>query len=520
MFNEKIKPCLGMFLLLAAVFFQVNCDPDSGDTPVIENPVPVLTGISPGEKVAHLPSFTLTVTGSDFITTSKIVFGGVEKETTYAGSTELSCTINPEDIMGNAVSSAMGGGSASNAVDTTVAVLARNPAPGGGDSDTAMFTVHGDFTFTTSQALPMGATPADDPVIAVEGDGNVSVLYRSNAGGKENESMAFIRSTDGGVSWTSPVTAVGPHPERMDGFGAPFLSADIDGNLHAMIFEDFGVHEVNYCYSTDNGATWSTPSYVAIDLNGLGIGRLMEADPFGGINFIIMKHDVAGHDPVWFKRSTDFGATFDVFTDIWIEGEFSYDFTCCPAMAVDNDHGIFATFRGTAYSGSTGYDAIYYNYSHDSGTTWNTVDTVIGPGQGSALAVVPNGDVHLFVLPYFYLKSDNYITHYHSTDRGVTWGTGVDITPPGSGESKLCAAVDAAGNINLLYHKGTGYYFRRSIDNGATWLDEIQVIQDATGLTRGKIKTDDTGNLYFIIYNDVSIYNTIDYGPVYLVKGL
>jgi hypothetical protein len=295
---------------------------------------------------------------------------------------------------------------------------------------------------------------------------------------------------------------------------------DINGNLHAMILEDYIHHEVNYCYSTDNGTTWSTPSYVAFDLYGHGIGRLMEVDPFDGINFIIMKQDVEGHSPVWFKRSTDFGATFDIFADIWIGWEDVYDWTGTPAMAVDNDHGIFAAFTGIAYTGGTGYGAIYYNYSHDSGTTWNTVDTVIGPGGWAALAAVPNGDIHIFVLPSLFLESDNHITHYHSTDRGVTWGTGVDITPPGSGESKLCAATDAAGNINLLYHKGMGYYFRRSIDNGAAWLDEIQVIQDAAGLARGKIKTDDAGNPYFIIYNDVSTYNNIDYGPVYLVKGM
>jgi BNR/Asp-box repeat len=519
MLKTKIKPYLAM-LFLVQVFFQVNCDPDLGIMPVFENPVPALIGISPNEKVAHLPAFTLKVTGADFFGTSKIVFDGVEKETIFISNTELSCTINPKEIVGSAVSSVSGSGLNSKRSDSTVPVLVRNPSPGGGDSDTVMFTIYNDFMFTTSQALPMGAMPVDDPVMDVAREGYVSLLYRSNAGGNANESMAFIRSIDSGGSWTSPATVAGPHPERVNGFGTSFLSVDFDGNLHAMILEDYYYHEVNYCYSTDNGATWSKPSYVASDLYGHGIERLMEVDPFGGINFIIMKYDVAGHSPVWFKRSTDFGATFDVFTDIWIGWEEVYDSTGGPDMVVDNNHGIFASFTGTAYTNDTVYGAIYYNYSLDSGTTWNTVDTVIGPGRWAALAKVPNGNVHIFVLPSYYNDSNNHITHYHSTDQGITWETGADITTPGSGESKLCVATDAAGNINLLYDKGFGYFFRRSIDNGATWLDEIPVIQDATGLDRGKIKTDEAGNIYFIIYNDVSGYNNIDYGPVYLVKGL
>jgi len=517
MFKKEFLSYVAVGFLSLLLYFHVGCNPNGNGNGDPDNPVPVLSGISPDAKVAHLPSFTLTATGSDFVQGVKIVFNGVEKNTTFISSTEISCTIEPDDIAASSASPALGTASSHSAA--TIPVLVRNPSPGGGDSTSLNFTIYDDFVFTVSQALPMGALPVDDPVMTVDGDGNVSVLYRSNAGANENETMAFIRSADGGCSWSAPVTVVGADPERISGFGVSFLSADISGNLHAMILEDYVHHDVNYCYSTDNGATWSTPSYVAFDLYGHTIGRLMVVDSFGGINFIIMKQDVEGHSPVWFKRSTDFGASFDIFADIWIDWEVVYDSTWAPALAVDDNHGIFATFSCTAYTNGAGYNAIFYNYSHDSGTTWNTVDTVIGPGEWSALTVVPNGDVHIFVLPEFFDDVNNHIIHYHSKDRGVSWGSGVNITNPGSGESKICAATDAAGNINLLYNKGNGYYFRRSVDNGVTWLDEILVFNDTTGLARGKIKTDDSGNVFFIFYNDVNISSNVDYGPVYLVKG-
>lgn len=83
-----MKRCFILSLAIFLTFIIVNCT----------NPLPLLDTMSPSWKVVHMPTFTLTITGSDFISNSKIVFNGVEKSTTFVSASELTCEIQPEDI--------------------------------------------------------------------------------------------------------------------------------------------------------------------------------------------------------------------------------------------------------------------------------------------------------------------------------------------------------------------------------------------------------------------------------------
>ena len=90
-----------------------------------DNPIPTLTSTTPTSKVSHMPAFTLTATGTDFVDGAKIVFNGIEKPSEFISSTELSCQIEAENIQAS----------------SDVPVLVRNPTPGGGDSNSLNFTL-------------------------------------------------------------------------------------------------------------------------------------------------------------------------------------------------------------------------------------------------------------------------------------------------------------------------------------------------------------------------------------------
>jgi hypothetical protein len=57
-----------------------------------------LNSISPNAKVSHLPTFTLTAIGSNFNPGSIIVFNGIQKQTSYTSSTELTCQVETDEI--------------------------------------------------------------------------------------------------------------------------------------------------------------------------------------------------------------------------------------------------------------------------------------------------------------------------------------------------------------------------------------------------------------------------------------
>jgi hypothetical protein len=97
----------------------------SSTSPPTQNPLPVLTSISPTSAVAGAPDFTLTVNGSSFISSSTVRWNGADRTTTFVSSTQLTAAISASDIAA--------AGSAS--------VTVFNPTPGGGTSAAMTFTI-------------------------------------------------------------------------------------------------------------------------------------------------------------------------------------------------------------------------------------------------------------------------------------------------------------------------------------------------------------------------------------------
>lgn len=89
------------------------------------NPVPAISMLNPMSTTAGSAGFTLTVTGSNFISSSVVNFNGVAEPTIYVSGSQLTATINASSI----------------ATAGMVLVTVTNPAPGGGTSNAATFTI-------------------------------------------------------------------------------------------------------------------------------------------------------------------------------------------------------------------------------------------------------------------------------------------------------------------------------------------------------------------------------------------
>ena len=94
-------------------------------TVTINNPVPVITTLSPASKKKGSGAFTLSVTGTGFVVGSKVRWKGVDRVTTYVSGTSLKASIPAADI----------------AVAGSAAVTVLNVTPGGGTSNTKTFTI-------------------------------------------------------------------------------------------------------------------------------------------------------------------------------------------------------------------------------------------------------------------------------------------------------------------------------------------------------------------------------------------
>jgi hypothetical protein len=108
--------------------------------PVPPAPVPAVSTLSPASVVAGSAGLTLTVNGSGFVTSSVVRWNGASRTTTFVSATQLRANI--------AVSDLVTAGSA--------AVSVFTPAPGGGTSATASFTI-------TAPPPPVPAVPPAAP---------------------------------------------------------------------------------------------------------------------------------------------------------------------------------------------------------------------------------------------------------------------------------------------------------------------------------------------------------------------
>ncbi|MCE9557788.1 MAG: hypothetical protein K8R88_02440 [Armatimonadetes bacterium] len=92
----------------------------------INNPVPVLSTMAPNNAIVGGAGFTLTMTGSGFVSGSQVMWNGAPLATTFVNSTNLSATVPSANI----------------AATGTASITVFNPTPGGGTSSALTFTIN------------------------------------------------------------------------------------------------------------------------------------------------------------------------------------------------------------------------------------------------------------------------------------------------------------------------------------------------------------------------------------------
>lgn len=141
------------------------------------NPTPSITSVSPTSITAGNSAITLTVNGSNFISSSEIRWNGSGLTTSYVSATQLTASIPAADIA-----------SGQNASVTVV-----NPAPGGGTSSAASVTVDNPTPTISSVSPASILTGSAAQNVTVNGTGFVSSSTVSFGG--SSQPTTFVSSS-------------------------------------------------------------------------------------------------------------------------------------------------------------------------------------------------------------------------------------------------------------------------------------------------------------------------------------
>ena len=216
----------------------------SPKTFTIGSPVAITTGLSPNTALAGGAGFTLTVNGSRFISTSKVLWNTVEKTTRFISNSQLTATIPSSDLSlaGTVTVTVLNpdnGDELSNAQTFTIsnpvpAIASLNPTQARVSETPLIVTVNGNnfvsnsrvrwkgfdrpATYVSSTRLTMEVPPSD---LIATGSANVTVFNPTPGGGNSNAISYTIANALPLISSLSPSSALA---------GAGAFTLTVNGN--------------------------------------------------------------------------------------------------------------------------------------------------------------------------------------------------------------------------------------------------------------------------------------------------
>lgn len=178
-----------------------------------------------------------------------------------------------------------------------------------------------------------------------------------------------------------------------------YLQIDSKGVLHALYTNQTDNSGVYYIRSKDGGLTWSVPTWLDPDIppNHVPDNLNFKVDDAGGLHAVWWYGSLdRGVEPNWirYSHSLDGGDTWSapVVLDQVIEENEHFLTSAAPRMIVQGKNVLVIWAAGDL-------PYRFYSYSTDSGRTWSTPEHIFGELHGQAgdgLTVDATGRIHYF----------------------------------------------------------------------------------------------------------------------------
>jgi uncharacterized protein len=178
------------------------------------NPLPAVSSLSPASIATGSADSLLSVSGSNFVASSVVNWDGAPLATTYVNASQLTALVPASDV----------------AAAATANVTVSNPAPGGGDSAAATFTVGANPLPTISSLSPAGVAPGSATFTLTIDGSNFVPLSVVNWNGAQltatyvngSRLMASVPASDVAAAGTANLTVSNPAPGGGDSAVASF----------------------------------------------------------------------------------------------------------------------------------------------------------------------------------------------------------------------------------------------------------------------------------------------------------
>jgi Neuraminidase (sialidase) len=188
-----------------------------------------------------------------------------------------------------------------------------------------------------------------------------------------------------------------------------------------------------------------------------------------------------GNDEIYYKRSTDGGATWGSDQRLTNADRRSW----CPSVAAAGAdvHVVWEDNRDVDW-----YD-VYYKRSTDGGVTWGSDVKLSTTGLAFEPSVAVAGDTMHVVwdgLPSVDPGEPLEVYYVRSTDAGATWDSVIRLTNDSADYAWQPSVAAAGATVHIAWYDGRNgpaspaeIYYKRSTDGGATWGSDVRLTNSA-----------------------------------------
>jgi len=295
------------------------------------------------------------------------------------------------------------------------------------------------------------------PTVAANGS-NVCVVWQDSTFGG-NDDIYFRMSTDKGATWQPQ--------KRLTNNTGPSLSPMIvisGANIYVVWYDHTpGNPEIYFRRSTDYGATWQTAKRLT-DNTGSSFDPKIAVS---GANVYVVWYDntFGGNFDIYLRRSTDYGATWQTQKRLTNNtGDSNY-----PAIAADGSN-VYVVWYDATFGGN---DDIYFRKSTDYAAAWQTQKRLTNnTGTSWNPKIVATGS-NVYVVWHDDTTGLDNIYFKKSTDGSATWPTTTMLTNTATGYCGYPSLAVYLSNVYVVYENSdpgnVEIFFKKSGDGGATW---------------------------------------------------
>ncbi|NOQ34732.1 MAG: exo-alpha-sialidase [Methylococcaceae bacterium] len=326
---------------------------------------------------------------------------------------------------------------------------------------------------TFSPAVTVNRTPEDvrargenRPKIKIDGDDNIYLTWTNSLGKRFTSNIRFTRSTDGGKSFSEPVTI--NDDNKIIGHAFDSLAIGQDGEVFITWLDSRDTHAAKdkgeeyigsslyYSWSDDNGESFTANK--KIGSHTCQCCRLQTAIDKDNTPVVVWRHIFEGgirdHALIKFKDWDTAGEVTRISHENW-------KIDACPHHGTGLSIAKEGRYHSVWFSNSETHQGLFYGYSVDEGKTFSAPINFAKQGAGNPHVLAIGEKVYI---AWQQFDGTNTLAKLmRSTDAGVTWSEAETITQVASDKVDRPFLIEDANQAYLSWQVPNQNYQLKAI---------------------------------------------------------